>query len=59
MQALRTLLILGYETKPPILQWDKTADFENATKSPNLMRQNRRFVKIQIASLGSDESCSR
>ena len=34
----------GCETKPPILEWDKTADFENGTKSPILiMRQNRRF----------------
>ena len=36
--------LIGYETKPPILEWDKTADFENGTKSPILiMRQNRRF----------------
>ena len=34
----------GCETKPPILEWDKTADFENGTKSPILiMRQNRQF----------------
>ena len=37
-------IILGCETKPPILEWDKTADFENGTKSPILtMRQNSRF----------------
>ena len=35
---------IGCETKPPILEWDKTADFENGKKSPILiMRQNRRF----------------
>ena len=34
----------GCETKPPILEWDKTADFENETKSPILKTgQNRRF----------------
>ena len=27
---------IGSETKPPILEWDKTADFENGTKSPIL-----------------------
>ena len=26
--------IVGCETKPPILEWDKTVDFENGTKSP-------------------------
>ena len=40
-------------TKPPILEWDKTADFENGTKPSILkMRQKRRFVIIQVASLG-------
>ena len=24
------------ETKPPILEWDKTADFDNETKPPVL-----------------------
>ena len=34
----------GCETKPPILEWDKTVEFEDGTKSPILiMRQNRRF----------------
>ena len=37
-------IIAGCETKPPILEWDETADFENGTKWPILiMRQNRRF----------------
>ena len=36
----------GCETKPPILEWDKTADFKNGTKSPILKTgQNRRFWK--------------
>ena len=36
-------ILIGYETKPPILERDKTADFENGTKSPILMKQKRRF----------------
>ena len=27
---------MGCETKPPILEWDKTADFDNETKPPIL-----------------------
>ena len=42
----------GCETKPPILEWDKTADFGNGTKPPIfIMRQNRLFFIIQNASL--------
>ena len=50
----------GCETKPPILEWYKTADFENGTKSPIFKTgQNSRFVIIHIASLRKDKSCSR
>ena len=41
------------ETKPPILEWDKIADFENGTQPAIFkMRQKRRFVILQVASLG-------
>ena len=35
---------IGCETKLPIIEWDKAADFENGTKSPILMmRRNGRI----------------
>ena len=37
-------VIGGCDTKPPILEWDKAADFENGRKSPILiLRQNGRL----------------
>ena len=46
MPVVAKRFILGCETKPPILEWDKTADFENGTKSPILKTgQNRQFSK--------------
>ena len=37
--------------KTPILERDKTADFEKGTKSPILkMRQNRRFLRLHVIS---------
>ena len=30
------IILKGCETKPPILEWGKTADFENGTKPPIL-----------------------
>ena len=43
---------VGCETKPPILDWDRTVNFENGTNWPILIkRQNRQFqsgIKLPI-----------